>query len=587
MRPYCHVLTGLACLLFAATVATAQEPIHVQIDRLVSARFADRAPTGIVEDANFVRRVWLDLAGRIPSAEQARTFLRDNSEDKRGREIDRLLAAPSYAEHMTDRFHVMLMERRGDEPHWQTFLRNCFERNQPWNQVVREILKPEDQDETRRGAAYFYTKRLEKYGQNPIDYSGLTRDVGRLFLGVDLQCAECHDHLFIDAYKQQEFQGLFVVYKGLSLRRGVKFPAIDEKAMTSRLEFVSVFESTKRQTGPRIPFGEEFCLPEAVADPASKAPEPTFSALELIARELPSANRELFTKNIANRLWFQMMGRGLVEPLDQFHSGNPPSHPQLLDLLAREFAAHEFDIKWFLRELALTDTYQRSTRFQAGTAATDATDPPMSAQTGSAQTGSAQTGSAQTGSAKDVPAQKESAQKETGQQRSIQKASARQPDDEDGSLYRVANEKRLSAEQLFRSTLLATGGPSRESKNEEGVTEGDDLRARFLKAFANEAREPEIQQNATVKAALFLLNDDKLLALLEPQDGNLVGRLAKIAEERELCDELFLSVFTRLPNDEERATVTGYLQTNTERRDVALGHLVWSLLTSMEFCVNH
>jgi len=540
----CCLLTGWACLLLA-TSTSADEPLHRRIDQLVSARFGDRQPTEIVDDATFLRRVWLDLAGRIPTAERTRAFLQDSSQDKRAREIGCLLAAPAYVEHMEDRFHVILMERRGDDPFWRKFLRNCFEQNQPWDRIVRQVLSPDDQDETARGAAYFYTKRLEKHGQNPVDYSGLTRDVGRLFLGVDLQCAECHNHLFIDDYKQQDFQGLFIVHQGLSIRRGAKFPAIDEKEMTSRLEFVSVFENTKRQTGPRIPFGEEFLLPEPPTDPANRPPAPPFSALELISAELPVADRELFTKNIANRLWFQMMGRGLVEPLDQFHSGNLSSHPQLLDVLAGEFATHKFDIKWFLRELALTDTYQRSTRISAVSLVAETPD---------------------------------------------QRGSVVRPDDEDGLWYRVANERRLSAEQLFRSTLLATGGSASldvKGRDEQSLQEFDDLKARFLKAFANDAREPEIGQNSTVKAALFVLNDDKLLERCLPQEGNLVGRLAEITDVRELCDELFLSVFTRPPHDEEVDVVTEYLQNNAARRQVALGHVVWSMLTSIEFCVNH
>jgi hypothetical protein len=515
-----------------ARVASAGEPLHARIDQLIAAKFDGTEPAPLIDEVGFLRRVWLDLAGRIPTADEMQRFLSDDAPNKRAEEVDRLFAAPTYGQRMADLFHVMLMERRGDDEHWRKFLQDSFERNRPWNEIVHTILKPDDADETARGAAFFYTKRLESYGQNPTDFPGLTRDVGRLFLGVDLQCAQCHNHLFIDDYKQRDFQGLFAVYQNLSIRRGVDFPAIDEKAMTAKLEFVSVFDADKQETGPRLPFGEEFLIPAPSADEKKdekNADGPSFSALALIADELPTAENELFASNIVNRLWFLMMGRGLVDPFDQFHSDNPPSHPELLTLLASEFAAHNFDIQWMLRELALTETYQRSSQMPA------AGDPPAA------------------------------------------------------HTYLVANEKRLSAEQLFCSTLIATGNLQRLTAHEgdKPNADFDDLKKRFLDAFANEPREPEIDQDATVKAALFLLNDDKVLGLLKPQPGNLVERLMKTDDATALVDELFQSVFVRLPTEEERAAVTAYLEKNADRRDIALGQVVWSMLSSVEFCVNH
>ena len=511
----------------------AQESLHVRIDGLIAARF-DGEPAPPSNDAEFFRRVNLDLAGRIPSVEATRQFLDDESHDKRRLAIDRLLDAPAYFERMTSLFHVTLMERRGDNDEWDAFLRACFEQNKPWDRMVREILMPNREEETLRGAAYFYTRRLEKVGQNPTDYPGLTRDVGRLFLGVDLQCAECHDHLFINDYKQREFQGLFAVYKNLSIRRE-EFPAVNEAAMTAKLEFVSVFAPETNRTGPRIPFGKEFDLPEPPAedsDPKKEKPDPNeppaFSALNLIAEQLPTSNNRLFRQNIANRLWFFMMGRGLVEPLDQFHSANQATHPELLELLADELAAHGFDIKWLLRELALTQTWQRSSRIE-----------------------------------------------------SAGKVASRES-------YQLGSQRRLTAEQLFWSTLQATGNLDRLAPQGEAQPgdEFNDLKARFLKAFAGEPKQPAVTYAPAVKQALFLLNDSKVLDLLKPQAGNLIERLRGMPDDR-VADELFLSIFCRLPDDEERAVVDAHLKKNTENRTAALGRLAWAMLTSVEFCINH
>jgi hypothetical protein len=418
------------------------------------------------------------------------------------------------------------MGRRGDSPDWQKFLQTCFEQNKPWNEMAAAMLDPPHEDESLRGAGFFYTKRLEHYGQNPIDYPGLTRDVGRLLLGVDLQCAQCHNHLFIDDYKQQEFQGLFAIYKNLTIRTDVKYPAVAEKATEQKLEFISVFDPTKQETGPRIPFVKEVAWVEQPPDPKSKAP--LLSALPPLAKELPKADNLYFTRNIANRLWFVMMGRGLVEPLDLFHTGNPSTHPELLDTLAQEFAAHNFDIKWLLREIALSEAYQRSSTAADG---------------------------------QELPTRES---------------------------YLVGNEKRLSAEQLLWSTLVATGNVERLTKEDEAAKkELEDLKTRFVKAFANEPREPEVDFNATVAGALFLMNDEKLLDLLKPQAGNLTERLLAMSDQQAMTDELFLSILTRMPADEERAAVTEYLGAHTESREKALAHIVWSMLSSMEFGVNH
>ena len=226
---------------------------------------------------------------------------------------------------MREAFHVQLMERAGEHEEWTRFLEQSFAANKPWDQLVREILNPNADDEATRGAAYFLTKRLENYGQQPVDLPGLTRDVGRLFLGVGLQCAQCHDHLFIDDYKQIDFQGLHTFVSHTTIRQDVKFPAVAEKLVDKKTEFMSVFVKVAKATGPRLPFGTEVDVPTfakgeelaLAADKNSKSPgKPKFSPLAILAEQLPTASNTQFARNIVNRLWWQMLGRGLVHPLD-------------------------------------------------------------------------------------------------------------------------------------------------------------------------------------------------------------------------------------------------------------------------------
>ena len=548
-----RVLVLLVVILAGINAASAGEELSAKVDALIAAAAKDASIGPVCDDTTFVRRIYLDLAGRIPSSQEAATFLASTQANKRSVLIDALLAGTDYPHRMRDLFHAMLMERRGDNAEWAKFLETSFEANKPWDQLVREILDPDPDNEAVRGAAYFHTRRLEKVGQQETDYPGLTRDIGRLFLGVDLQCAQCHNHLFIDSYKQVDFQGLFTVYQNTFIRTDLKFPAVGEKVSSKKIEFMSVFDKEPLTTGPRIPFGQEFEIPTFEKDQEYLTPPdrktnfpgvPRFRALQVIARELAVDSNKAFVDNSANRLWFVMMGRGLVNPLDQQHLDNPPSHPDVLQAVGEELVAQKFDIKWLLRQLALTETYQR-------TSVLPTTD--------------------------DVPS---------------------------AESYRVANEKRLSAEQIMNSIFIATGPrehsgsvepppaisppPAVETTSDaKPAPTADEIRAAFVKAFGNVPQDPEIEFSPSLKSSLFVLNDPAVLDCLTPRPGNLVDRLMNEADSSAVADELYLSVLTRRPTDEERTEVTDYLSKNESRRQTVITNLAWSLLASTEFCLNH
>ncbi len=538
MRKHAGGLVLLFVVLLPPPPSLATDPLHRQIDALVAARGKGRPTSPPADDAEFLRRAYLDLAGRIPSAQEARAFLADTSAGKRAALIDRLLAGPDYPRRMQELFHVMLMERLGEHPDWSAYLRSSFEKNRPFDKMAREMLNAAAPDLAARGASFFIAKRLENYGQNPVDYPGLARDLGRLLLGVNLQCAQCHDHLTIADYRQRDFQGLFAFVQNAYLTNPAG-GAVAERPTTKKVSFMSVFEKVQMETGPRVPGLKEVAIPalgkgdEFLQKPDPRARKPgvlRFSPLAKLAEELPVPANRRFNLNVVNRLWFAMMGRGLVDPLDLHHSNNPPSHPDLLDLLATEFVAHKYDIKWLLRELALSQTYQRSGVLPEG---------------------------------------------------------AGEPDPK---AFLTAHEKRLSAEQLLWSALEATGEKERVfgkgPKALKGPAPFEALRAKFLKAFANQPHEPEDDFTPELKGALFVLNDASVLALLEPRAGNLVERLGKLADDK-VADELYLSVLTRLPTPEEKGHVAKYLAKQAARRPAAVGHLTWALLASTEFCVNH
>jgi hypothetical protein len=529
---------GLAILLLVCTAdafAAEGPPLHARIDELIESQ-AEGPLAANASDAEFLRRIYLDLAGRVPSVRETQAFLNDTAADKREQLIDKLLSGDDYVRRMTQALHVMLMERLGDHADWQQFLRESVQRNRPWDEIVRAILHPNPDDEATRGAALWYTKRLENYGQNPVDTPGLVRDVGRHFLGIDVQCAQCHDHLFVGEYKQEFYAGMFAFVGHATLRTDLKFPAVGLKPLDKKVEFMSVFEKRPLAVGPKLPGGEEVVLPafakgEEFARPPdrkTKFPgEPKFNTLKILAEQLPRADNRLFTRNMANRLWWLMLGRGLVQPLDLHHADNPPSHPELLDLLAEQFAAHAFDMRWLIREIALTRTYERSS------VAADASEI-------------------------DTPSQS----------------------------YRLALEKPLSAEQMLASLRQALGG-----EEPLAIVTGDNRwsqwQASFEKALANPAREPEVEHNPTVQAALFLMHDATVLEWLQPQGDNLTARLLKLDHASQLAGALYLALLSRPPSDEEVAVVREYLASREDRREKAVGNLVWSLIASNEFCANH
>ena len=569
------MLIAAATQLTGTTVHAADSDLHKQIDRLIETRTQDLVFGEAASDTEFLRRIFLDLAGRIPIAEEARRFLADTSLSKRSALIDALLAGADYPRRMQELFHVMLMERRGDHDEWTTFLRTAFEQNLPWHQIVSAILKPDADSQDLRGAAFFQTQRLVKEGaMAPVDVPGLTRDVGRLFAGIDLQCAQCHDHLTVSDYSQQDFQGLHMVFENVDIRRDVKFPAIGEKLMTDQKEFSSVFEQVKLKTSPVVPGGDEieiaaFEKDQQYIEPPDRRKRttgvPRFSPLSELSSGLASPDNELFCRNIVNRLWFTMMGKGLVEPLDLHHADNPATHPELLDLLRREFAEHDFNIRWLLRELALTKTYQRSTSMPDGAA---------------------------------VPSR---------------------------ASYAVALEKRISAEQLFWSVGIACGefeavrlelqaagntsdGETETENTSDAKTDGDAapsdgrwtaeqlvsksetltaFQKQLQSTFGNPPKEPEIDFTPTVAGALFMMHSEDVRKLLSSRPGNLIHRLSELESDDEIIDELFLCVLSRQPNATEQMDVRKYLKSNDDRKTECLANLAWALLTSTEFMVNH
>jgi hypothetical protein len=528
-------------LIFSLPALAQAQPIHECIDEQIALGFPDylKQCSPVADDAEFLRRLYLDLTGTIPTAMEARVFLADKRPDKRAKVIDTLLNSPGYARRMTQHFNVVLMERRQGnhvpQPAWEEYLRTSFEQNKPYDQLVREILSADGVDAKLRPLAKFYLDRN-------LEPNLLTRDISKLFLGRNLQCAQCHDSPLVDDFKQEHYFGIYAF-----LSRSYLFPkpevptaVIAEKA-DGEVSFVNVFDKTKAQksTGPRMPGHKAISEPKLekgkeykVAPANNVKPVPAFSRREQLAGQLTAGDNPQFARTACNRLWAMMMGRGLVNPLDMDHTDNPPSHPALLDLLTREFTAHKYDVKWLLREIALSKTYQRS--------------------------------SAVPTSLKKVPADR----------------------------YLVGSLKPLAPEQFAMAMIQASGLRDADRLAAKTASEAqlDAKEAGRMQNFARlfSAQPGQTEENflATLDQTLFLKNNIAVRNFIAPQAGNLVERAAKLKDDKALAEELFLSVFTRLPSDEERKDIAEALK-DAKDRSAILVEVVWAMLASAEFRFNH
>ena len=545
-------LLSVATALVLTTGIAFGQTLHEEIDRQIAARMGGEAAAP-ADDGEFVRRIYLDLSGTLPSPDQTRRFLADASADKRTQLIDRLLAAPEYPQRMADAVSVMLLERRDgqivtDEA-WRRYLQESFAANKPWNGMVREMIAADGADEQTRPAL----RLLADGGRT--DPHLRTQDFARIFLGLDLKCAQCHDHPSIDDYLQVDYYGLYAYLTPSGVHSDQqKQTFLIEAVVKEKVPFQSVFHPDDKQaTGPRLPSGEELAIPVAAAGEEFLTPagnglpgRPKFQPRRLLSENLTADSNRQFARNAVNRFWFQLLGRGLVHPLDLHHSDNPPSHPELLEQLTSDFMSHGYDVRWLIREITLSAAYQRSSRLPDGVAATDVR----------------------------------------------------------ADSYRVALPRPLSAEQMARALAQALGHRARldaaQVSADAKFTYKDyvngrlpppdnwrDLMILFSGTFGHPAGQAEFDFRPSVEHALFLENDRLIRAWLEPAPGTLAERLNQATDPRPLLDDLSLSVLTRFPTDDEYADLSALLQDAGETRPPLLQDLCVVLLTSAEFRLNH
>ncbi|MEL0095411.1 MAG: DUF1549 domain-containing protein [Planctomycetaceae bacterium] len=371
MKPSKFIFALLFGFLLNESLCAQQTPqlLHQRIDAAVTSQ-QPVSTSLLASDAEFMRRVYLDLLGTVPRLEEAKAFLNDTSENRREKLVERLINDPRVNHHLAVAFDVMLMERTTDSavktPEWRQYLYESFANNKPYNVLAKEILSAGGTNPDLRAASKFY---LDRQGET----NRLTRDVGRIFLGRDMQCAQCHNHPLIDTYYQADYYGLFAFLNRSQLFvNAAKTNYLAEKSV-GNVSFKSVFTEEAGETGPHLPGNNPVVEPYLtkleeykVKPNGDRVSEPVYSRRQQLAELATNGNNPAFNRNIANRLWGMMNGRALVMPVDLDHPANPPSNPLLMQVLEEAIVEVEFDVKQFLKHIALSNTYQRS--FDLGTA---------------------------------------------------------------------------------------------------------------------------------------------------------------------------------------------------------------------------
>jgi hypothetical protein len=335
----------------AGKVAKLEAPALAQaIDRHIQAKIdaekVQAAPQA--DDAEFLRRLYLDLAGVIPPADKVAAFLNDQSPDKRAKVIDELLASPLYGRHLADIWQAMLLPRTSDNRRLQydpmvKWLEANFNENKPWDKMVSDLLTSLG-NQDQNGAVTFFLANQTADKVNDT--------VGRLFLGVQLQCAQCHNHPFVANWKQADYWGManfFLKVRADNPNRAAKqgiTPGINESGQ-GRMRNLP---ESAMNIPPKFLLGEQ---------PTLKASEPYRPA---VATWMTAPDNPFFARAMVNRTWHQLFGRGIVNPVDDMHEGNLPSHPELMEELTAQFVAGGFDLKHLVRAICNSQAYQRSSK---------------------------------------------------------------------------------------------------------------------------------------------------------------------------------------------------------------------------------
>ena len=486
-------------------------------------------PSAVAGDAEWVRRVHLDLVGAIPPLETVEAFLKDRDPAKRTKLIDDLLDNPGYVRNWTTIWSNLLIgrqtPRRVSRTGMRKFLREAFAKNRPWDKIVFDLVSAEGHFE-RNGAVNYLLAQMTMRDEGVQ----ATAKTTRLFMGIQVQCTQCHNHPFNDWKQNQfwEFNNFFRQARRVDHRRydpksGRMVDDYSELVFTDFNEkvFFEQRAGTLQMVEPR------FFETRVDAKPST-------DLRKELAKLMVAGDNSLISRAMVNRMWGHFFGYGFTKPLDDMGPHNPSTHPELLDRLSREFVKAGYDIKQLARWICNSEPYH------------------LTSQVGS-------------GNVVDNPGAGEA------------------------PLFSHMYLKGMEAEQLYDSLIVATGAHKAGGSGwEESEQQRRTWLRQFVIAFGTDENDEATTFNGTIPQALMMMNGELVDKATSAERGSFLNKiLSGAGTDVSRVRRLFLSTLTREPSRRELAAAQQLLMENRNSPITAYQDLYWALLNSNEFISNH
>jgi hypothetical protein len=493
------------------------------IDKFVFAKLKmlSIAPSDLCTDSEFIRRAYLDVCGLLPTAEETKAFLANTAPDKRAKLIDQLLERPEYADFWTLKWSDVLRSSRKTIQvkgihAFQEWLHHHVTDNTSFDAIVRELLTANGSSFTNPPANYYRIAR---------DPTSLAETTAQLFFGIRMQCAKCHNHPF-EKWTQDDYYSLAAFFFRVKQKKDPDFPGPNPQTPTSEIIFSERSgDMVQPRSGKTMP--PRFLGGEVPSIPAGK------DRREVFAEWLTRPDNLFFAKSVVNRIWYHLLGKGIVDPVDDFRDSNPSANDELLDALAKDFVASKFDAKKLIRTIMNSRTYQ------------------LSAQT--------------TASNKD-----------------------------DNRYFSHAVTKLMTAEQLLDALCDVTALPEKFAGLPLGtraiqLPDGE-VNHPFLKTFGQPARELacecERESDSNLAQALQLINGPTINEKIRNPNNRLGKLLTAKKTDQEMLSELYFTALARAPLPAEVNAALGHVNKSTDKRK-AWEDVMWALLNTREFLFRH
>ncbi len=493
----------------------AEEAENNFIDKLVDAKLRRMKirPAPLCTDAEFMRRVSLDLTGLPPTPDRVRAFLADTtpSREKRERLVDELLASKDYTEFWANKWADLLQcnsDDLGQKGVWvyREWIRRAVAENRPYDKFVRDLLLA--QGSAYRNPPVNYFRVLREPGK-------MTEDISQTFLGVRFNCNKCHDHPF-EKWTQDQYYQFGAYFARVAIKRGT-LPG-EEVIYRNFAGGEVTHPKTGHTVAPKVPFGS---TEQTGADESRR---------EVFVDWLTSKDNPYFAKSMANRVWSYLLGKGIIDPVDDIRASNPPSNPELLTALTEHFVSHQFDLRELMRVICRARTYQRSILTS-------------------------------------------------------------QWNQDDQVNFSHALPRRLSAEQILDAVAVATGvrpkfqnlpAGMRAVEIPDGKVAGNDFLTLFGRPKRQSACECERSSNISLSHALNLINGETISQAVDSPNSRIARWAAEEKDNHKLIEDIYLAVLNRPPTEKEQATVD---LSKGPRLELAQD-LAWALLNSPAFLFN-